>query len=289
MTKTKNQLVIPKFSSEAEEATWLDTHRPEIEAEIRRRIKKKEPLTLGNLLRGGKPSQPVTLRVSQDDLEAARRLAARRGLGYQTYIKMLLRNALGEDSAEGVVNDLCSYAEVQTGFQYWSSAESLSRETQLAVQKSDIVLVPEEGFGNYVGPLFPKGTDDLFQFLRANAPSGMNVELAAEDSDYKELSLHGDIVSIATVLVTLLVAPVAVGLIVEYLKNRLGNRLGKTEVRASMILDQGDGPNSKTLRMRYEGPANAFEKTMHDALSVISGTQTPDTMTSREKRAMYHP
>jgi predicted DNA binding CopG/RHH family protein len=289
MTKTKNQLVIPKFSSEAEEATWLDTHRPEIEAEIRRRIKKKEPLTLGNLLREGKPSQPVTLRVSQDDLETARRLAARRGLGYQTYIKMLLRNALGEDSAEGVVNDLCSYAEVQTGFQYWSSAESLSRETQLAVQKSDIVLVPEEGFGDYVGPLFPKGTDDLFQFLRANAPSGMNVELAAEDADYKELSLHGDIVSIATVLVTLLVAPVAVGLIVEYLKNRLGSRLGKTEVRASMILDQGDGPNSKTLIMRYEGPANAFEKTMHDALSVISGTQTPDTMTSREKRAMYHP
>ena len=290
MTKAKmNQVVIPKFSSEAEEAAWWDTHRPEIEAEIRRRIKKKKPLTLGNLLRGGKPSQPVTLRVSQDDLETARRLAARRGLGYQTYIKMLLRDALGEDSAEGVVNDLCSYAEVQTGFQYWSSAESLSRETQLAVQKSDIVLVPEEGFGDYGRPLFHKGTDDLFQFLRANAPSGMNVELAVEDADYKELSLHGDIVNIATVLVTLLAAPVAVGLIVEYLKNRLGSRLGKTEVRASMILDQGDGPNSKTLRMRYEGPANAFEKTMHDALSVISGTQTPDAMTSSEKRAIHHP
>jgi hypothetical protein len=289
MTKAKmNQVVIPKFSSEAEEAAWWDTHRSEIEAEIRKRIRKKKPLTLGNLLRGGKPSQPVTLRVSQDDLETARRLAAQRGLRYQTYIKMLLSNALGEDSAEGVVNDLCSYAEVRTGFQYWSSEKSLSRETQLAVQRSDIVLVPEEGFGDYVGPLFPKGTDELFQFLRTNAPSGINVELAAEDADYKELALHGDTVHIASVLVTSLVAPAAVGLIVQYLRSRLGNRLAKTEVRASMILDQSDGPNSKTLRMRYEGPANAFEKTMHEALSTISGTQRPDTVNSREKRVMRH-
>ena len=214
MAKAKmRQVVIPKFSSEAEEAAWWDIHRPDIEAEIRKRIKKK-PLTLGNLLRGANPSQPVTLRVSQEDLETARRLAARRGLGYQTYMKMLLRNALSEDSAEGVVNDLCSYAEVQTGFQYWSNAESLSRETQMAIQRSDIVLVPAEGFLDYVGPVFPKGTDALFQFLCTNAPSGMKVELAAEDADYKELALHADTVYIATVLVSLLVAPVAVGLIV---------------------------------------------------------------------------
>src|SRR5580704_6468766 len=157
------QVVIPKFSSEAEEAAWWDIHRPDIEAEIRKRIKKKKPLTLSNLLRGANPSQPVTLRVSQEDLETARRLAARRGLGYQTYMKMLLRNALSEDSAEGVVNDLCSYAEVQTGFQYWSNAESLSPTTQTAIRRSDIVLVPAEGFADYKGPVFPKGTDELFR------------------------------------------------------------------------------------------------------------------------------
>jgi predicted DNA binding CopG/RHH family protein len=285
MPKTKmKQVVIPKFSSEAEEATWWETHRPEIEAEIRKRIKKKKPLTLDSLLRGATPSQPVTLRVSQEDLEMARRLAARRGLGYQTYIKMLLRNALSEDSAEGVVNDLCSYAEVQTSFQYWSNAESLTVETQMAIQRSDIVLVPAAGFGDYTEPVFPKGTDELFQFLCANAPSGIKVELAAEDEDYKELALHADVVYIATVLVRLVVAPLAIGLIVEHLKNRLGSRLGKTEVRASMILDQTDGPNSKTLKLSYEGPAIAFEKTMREALSsVVSGTRTPDHEVSGEK------
>jgi predicted DNA binding CopG/RHH family protein len=95
MAKAKmKQVVIPKFRSEAEEAAWWDSHRSEIEAEIRQRMKQKKPLTLGALLQGAKPSQPVTLRIPKEDLETARRLAARKGLGYQTYIKMLLRDAL---------------------------------------------------------------------------------------------------------------------------------------------------------------------------------------------------
>jgi predicted DNA binding CopG/RHH family protein len=92
------QVVIPKFSSEAEEAAWWDRHRSEVEIEIRRRMKQKRPLTLSNLQRA-KPPQPITLRIPKDDLETARRLAARKGVGYQTYIKMLLREALAKNTA----------------------------------------------------------------------------------------------------------------------------------------------------------------------------------------------
>ena len=95
MAKAKMKAaMIPKFSSEAEEAAWWDAHRSEIEAEIRQRMRQKRPATLGSLLQGEKPSQPVTLRIATKDLEKARRLAARKGVGYQTYIKMLLREAL---------------------------------------------------------------------------------------------------------------------------------------------------------------------------------------------------
>jgi len=98
------QAVIPKFSNEAEEAAWWDAHRSEIESEIRHRMKQKRPLTLGSLLQGEKPSQPVTLRIATKDLETARRLAARKGLGYQTYIKMLLREALAENASDKLPN-----------------------------------------------------------------------------------------------------------------------------------------------------------------------------------------
>lgn len=103
MAKAKmKQVVIPKFSSEAEEASWWDIHRAEIEAQIRQRMKQKQPMTLGNLLQGARPSQPITLRIPKEDLETARRLAARKGLGYQTYIKMLLRDALAKNASEDV-------------------------------------------------------------------------------------------------------------------------------------------------------------------------------------------
>jgi predicted DNA binding CopG/RHH family protein len=103
MAKAKmKQVVIPKFANEAEEAAWWDRHRSEIEAEIRQRMKQKKPLTLSHLLQGSKPSQPVTLRIPKEDLATARRLAARKGLGYQTYIKMLLRSALAKNAAEEI-------------------------------------------------------------------------------------------------------------------------------------------------------------------------------------------
>jgi len=94
------QLAIPKFSNEAQEAEWWDAHRSEVESEIRQRVKQKRPLTLGTLLQGAKTSQPITLRISREDLDTARRLAAQKGLGYQTYIKMLLREALAKNAAK---------------------------------------------------------------------------------------------------------------------------------------------------------------------------------------------
>jgi predicted DNA binding CopG/RHH family protein len=103
MAKAKmKQVVIPKFSSEAKEAAWWDAHRSEIETEIRQRMKHRRPLMLGSLLQGAKPSQPVTLRIPKEDLETARRLAARKGVGYQTYIKMLLREALAKNAGASV-------------------------------------------------------------------------------------------------------------------------------------------------------------------------------------------
>jgi predicted DNA binding CopG/RHH family protein len=89
-----------EFSSEAKEAEWWDARRPEVELEVRQRMRQKPTATLGKVIHGAKLSQPVTLRIPKGDLEIARRLAAKKGLGYQTYIKMLLREALAKNAAE---------------------------------------------------------------------------------------------------------------------------------------------------------------------------------------------
>jgi predicted DNA binding CopG/RHH family protein len=53
------------------------------------------------LLRGIPKSKSVTIRIPVRDLEAAQRLADRKGLPYQTYMKMLLHQALEKERLAG--------------------------------------------------------------------------------------------------------------------------------------------------------------------------------------------
>lgn len=98
----KKKLSEPR--SEAEEARWFE--------ENQERLLKlfEQAAEEGSLRVGGKsvgitlskrtealrkpPSRKVMLRIPVDDLERARRQAARKGIGYQTYIKILLREGL---------------------------------------------------------------------------------------------------------------------------------------------------------------------------------------------------
>jgi predicted DNA binding CopG/RHH family protein len=94
--------------TEAEEARWFEENQDQI-LKLFERAEKEGALRIGDKSVGitvskrnevlARPrSQKVMLRIPADDLDRARRLAASRGLGYQTYIKLLLREGL--DHAE---------------------------------------------------------------------------------------------------------------------------------------------------------------------------------------------
>jgi predicted DNA binding CopG/RHH family protein len=83
------EVAIPKFKSEAEEAAWWDAH-PEVATAIM-----SAAMRAGTARRG--PLKTVTMRLPEADLKVARRLARNKGLPYQTYIKMLLHQALQKE------------------------------------------------------------------------------------------------------------------------------------------------------------------------------------------------
>jgi predicted DNA binding CopG/RHH family protein len=87
--------MIPGFKTEAEEAAWWDAH-PDFLAEQFDKAAKG-----GRQQRGIPKSKSVTIRVPVRDLETAQRLAERKGLPYQTYIKMLLHQALEKERLAG--------------------------------------------------------------------------------------------------------------------------------------------------------------------------------------------
>jgi predicted DNA binding CopG/RHH family protein len=94
-----HKLVIPRFTSAQAEAEWFDLNRGKLEADKSRRLKTGANLTLAEALSKSAAKErarlkPVTIRMQPDDLDAVRRLAEQKGLPYQTYIKVLLREAL---------------------------------------------------------------------------------------------------------------------------------------------------------------------------------------------------
>ena len=93
----KKKLIIPKFASEAADARWHDRHKRELESAMQRRIQEGSALTLRQAVTRAK-LRPVTIRLATADIATARGLAAQKGIGYQTYIKLLLREALQREA-----------------------------------------------------------------------------------------------------------------------------------------------------------------------------------------------
>lgn len=89
------KLIIPTSSSEAEDAAWHESHKRQLEEEMGRRIRSGKTLSLAEATARVKGNlRPVTIRLPMEDINAARQLAAEKGLGYQTYIRMVLRETL---------------------------------------------------------------------------------------------------------------------------------------------------------------------------------------------------
>ena len=96
---------LPKFANEDEEAKWWFDNRELVSDEFQKAAKE------GRLKRGGvrrlfaergipfpepkaQPLPTTTIRLDTEDIAKARIQAAERGLRYQTYLKMIVHEAL---------------------------------------------------------------------------------------------------------------------------------------------------------------------------------------------------
>ena len=90
---TKRMSEMPRFKNENEEADWWAS------AVGRDFLKKKSKVpakTAGSSLVAGlnKRSTQIALRLPMADIEQARKVAGRKGIGYQTLLKMIVHEGL---------------------------------------------------------------------------------------------------------------------------------------------------------------------------------------------------
>jgi hypothetical protein len=105
VASAKSTLIVPHFATEAEEAKWWFENEELVSREF------EKATAEGRLKRGGirrlfaekgipfpepqkSPTPTTTIRLDTDDIAKARVQAAERGLRYQTYLKMIIHEAL---------------------------------------------------------------------------------------------------------------------------------------------------------------------------------------------------
>ena len=100
--KSKKTSEMRKFRSESEEADWWASSegRAFVKEKSAKRLSRKTDLRGSRLVAtlNQKSSVQITLRIPQADLAQAREIAQRKGIGYQTLLKMLVHEGLGREA-----------------------------------------------------------------------------------------------------------------------------------------------------------------------------------------------
>jgi predicted DNA binding CopG/RHH family protein len=102
---SKKDSEMPKFKSESEEADWWASpagrsyvKRKSAEAQSRE-VRARGSSLVANLNEGR--STQIAIRLPGSDLAQARKIAARKGIGYQTLLKMLVHEGLAREARRG--------------------------------------------------------------------------------------------------------------------------------------------------------------------------------------------
>ncbi len=98
-SKLRQEFEKKSFKSEEEEANWWDSQSDEALAAEFLQAAAEGTLTRGTVLRKG-ITPTTTIRLAPDDILLARNQAERRGLKYQTYLKMVIHEALRHEEEQ---------------------------------------------------------------------------------------------------------------------------------------------------------------------------------------------
>ena len=102
MGMRKKPITMPKFANESEEADWWASRdgREFVKQNSLAPVKKKAPLKGSRLVRqlNRTASVQIALRLPEPDVTRAREIATRKGIGYQTLLKMLVHEGLRRES-----------------------------------------------------------------------------------------------------------------------------------------------------------------------------------------------
>lgn len=160
------------------------------------------------------------------------------------------------------VNDLVVTGS-DVNFQEIYSKPYFPKNLEKDLKNANLLLLPYEGFKTTTDPVFPEQTMEFYKFMKDFDSNDLIGDICISDEDYAELELHADLITLASMIVTMAVLPVAINLVSSYLDRKIQERNHKTDLKVKVNITVVDGDKSKSIS--YEGDANKFEETLKNA------------------------
>jgi hypothetical protein len=186
-----------------------------------------------------------------------------------------------------IINPEFIVEESKENFSTWINRPYVPHGLREQLSTANVLIIPREGFREHPEPIFPVGTEELFQYLKDASDKGIIVDICIADNDYRELALHDALVIIGGFIVTSLIAPVFVSLISEYIKKRFGFKEKRTKIKIEITAVEKDG---RATRLLFEGSAKDFSTTIKQALKSLPTQKTkklpkPRSETPKEQKS----
>ncbi len=133
------------------------------------------------------------------------------------------------------------------------------------IKKANILLIPTENSNRYEHPIFPELTLEFLDYVKENTPDDIITDIAISDDDFNRLELHSTAVTVATVIVTSVILPIAIEVISAYLYDKLKQLHRKdNELSAEVNIIVQNGKKSK--RISYKGPVKGIKDTLDSTI-----------------------
>ena len=134
------------------------------------------------------------------------------------------------------------------------------------IRKANLLILPNESFRDEGDILFPETTREFFEYIKDNSEDNIVANIAISDENFQLIELHSAVIEVATIIVQVLVLPVATSMIASFLYELVKKHHRKpedTSAKVQIIAEETATKKSKVIL--YEGPVLGIKDALDQA------------------------
>ena len=138
------------------------------------------------------------------------------------------------------------------------------------IKKANLLIVPNENFRKKGDVLFPETTREFFEYIQDHPNDEIVADIVISDDNFQRIELHSAVIEVATIIVNVVVLPVAINMISNYLYDLIKKYHRKPEdTSARLKIISEETKTKKTKIISYEGPVSEVKETLEIATKEI--------------------